>query len=61
MGLVESILQFNITAWYGNLNVKDKNKLSKIVNIAGKVIGKSQRQLRDAFDMAVQISYHIYA
>lgn len=52
-GLVESILQFNITAWYGNLNVKDKNKLSKIVNTAGKVIGKSQRQLGDVFDKAV--------
>lgn len=51
--MVESILQFNITAWYGNLNVKDKNKLSKIVNIAGKVIVKSQRQLGDVFDRAV--------
>ena len=30
-GLVESILQFNINAWYGNLSGKNKNKLSKIV------------------------------
>ena len=51
--LVESILSFNITAWYGNLSVKNKNKLSKIVNIAEKVIGKSQKQLCNIFDSAV--------
>ncbi|KAK0136900.1 hypothetical protein N1851_026922 [Merluccius polli] len=43
--LVESILSFNITAWYSNLSVKNKNMLSEIVNIAEKVIGKSQKQL----------------
>lgn len=44
-GLVESILSCNIAAWYCNLNIKSKNELSITVNIAGKVIGKSQRQL----------------
>ncbi len=48
-----SILSFNITAWYGNLSVKSKNKLYKTVNIAGKGIGKSQKQLCDIFNSAV--------
>ena len=51
--LVESILSLNITTWYGNLSVKSKNKLSKIVNIAGKVISKSQKKLCNIFDSAV--------
>lgn len=32
------------------MSAKDKNKLSKIVNVAGKVIGQSQKQLCDIFD-----------
>ncbi len=36
---VESILQFHITAWYGNLGVRSKNKLQRIVRIAGEIIG----------------------
>lgn len=52
-GLVESILQFNIAAWYGNLNVKQKNKLSSIVKIAGKVVGKPQLQFGELINGAV--------
>lgn len=52
--LFESILSFNVTAWYDSLSVKSKNTLSKIVNIARKVIGKSQKQLCNIFDSAVQ-------
>ena len=51
--LVETVLSYNMTAWYGNLNVKNKNKLSKIVKIAGKLTGKPQKQLCDIFDRAV--------
>ena len=35
----------NIPAGCGNMSVKDKNKLSKMVNVAGKVIGPSQKQV----------------
>lgn len=54
-GLVENILQFNVTASCGNLNVKDKNEFSKIVNIAGKVIKstKPQNRLADVSDSVV--------
>lgn len=52
-GLVESILQFMITARYENMSAKDKNEVSKIVNVAGKVIGKSQKHLCDISDHAV--------
>ena len=51
---VESILSFNITAWYGNLSRQGENKLSRIVNVARKVIGKSQRQLCNIFDSSVR-------
>ncbi len=49
---VESILSFKITARYGNLSVKSKNKLSKTVNTAEKVTGESQKQLCNIFDGA---------
>ncbi len=45
---VESILQFNITAWYGNLGVRSKNKLQRIVRIAEKIIGQ-QMQLEELY------------
>ena len=45
--LVESILAFNIVTWYGNLNMKDKTKLNRIVKIASKIIGSQQRSLSD--------------
>lgn len=52
-GLVESILQFNIAAWYGNLNVMQKKQFSSIVKLAGKVVGKLQRPLCEGFQCAV--------
>lgn len=33
---LESVLSFSITAWYGKLTCKDKNKLGRIVKKAGK-------------------------
>ena len=37
--LVESVLTFNIVVWYGNLGVKGKAKLARIVGMAGKING----------------------
>ena len=36
---IESVLSFSIICWYGNLNVKDKAVLAKIVKVSGKIIG----------------------
>ena len=43
--LIEGILTFNMAMWYGNLNVKGRTKLQRIVNLASKIIGKRQKQL----------------
>ena len=47
--LVESILVFNIVTWFGNLNVKDKLRLDRIVNNASKVVGSRRRSLSDIY------------
>ena len=36
---IQSVITFNFISWYGNLSVQNKNKLSKIVNTASKIIG----------------------
>ena len=45
--LVESILTFNVVVWYGNIGVKGKAKLARIVGMAGKIIGDKQGSLSD--------------
>ena len=40
-----SILRFNISAWIGNLNLKNTNNLSKVVNWASKIIGVKEDPL----------------
>ena len=47
--LVESILCFNIVTWFGNLGVKDRNRLNRIVNLASKVIGKTQKPIIEIY------------
>ena len=51
--LVESVLTFNIVVWYGNLGVKGKAKLARIVGMAGKIIGAKQDSLSDLYLTAV--------
>ena len=36
---IESILQYGITSWFGNLTVKSKTQISNLVKTAGKIIG----------------------
>ncbi len=43
--LVESIQSFHMIMWYGNLNLKGRNKLQKTVSMASKILGKPQKQL----------------
>ena len=52
--LVERVLTFNITVWYSNLSVANRNKLTRVVNMAGKIIGKKQNQLCDLYNIATR-------
>ncbi len=39
--VIESILSFSITIWYGKITCKDKNKMKKIVRNVGKLHAKT--------------------
>ncbi len=40
--LIQSVLAISFVAWYGNINVEDKNPMSHIVKVAGKVTDTPQ-------------------
>ena len=50
---IESVLSFSVICWYGNLNVKDKASLAKVVKAAGKIIGAKQSSLADLYNRFV--------
>jgi hypothetical protein len=52
--LIESILTFNIIAWFGNLSVKERSRLTRVVKLASKIIGRQQRQLSDLHQLFVK-------
>ena len=52
--LVESVLTFNIVVWCGNLGVKGKAKLARIVGMAGKTTGAKRDFLSDLYLTAVE-------
>ena len=52
--LVESVLTFNVVVWYGNLGVKGKTKLARIVGMAGKITGAKQDSPSDLYLTAVE-------
>ena len=52
--LVESVLTFNIVVWYGNLGVKGRAKLARIVGMAGKITGTKQDPLSALYLTAVE-------
>ena len=41
VSLMESVLVFNITVWFGFLAATNKNRLNRIVRNAGKVIDQT--------------------
>ena len=43
--MIESVLTFHLHAWFGHLNCKNSNKLSRIVSMASKIIGRPQKAL----------------
>ena len=38
----ELVLSFSVGVWFGNLNLAERNRLGRLVSIAGKVIGVNQ-------------------
>ena len=54
-GLIESMLSFNmIVTWNGNVNIKNRAKLARIVNIATKLIGREHNQLSLIYNVALK-------
>ena len=51
--LICSILSFNISAWFGNLSLKNKNKLYKMYNATRKIIGNTQVPLGHIFERTI--------
>ena len=43
--MIESVLTFHLSAWYEHLNCRFSNKLTRIVSMASKIIGKPQKSL----------------
>ena len=52
--MIESVLIFNISVWFGTLTLKNRNRLSRIVNTASKIVGAGQLSLTDLYNMAVR-------
>jgi len=55
---IEPVLSFSISCWFGNLSVKYKNSLNKLVKNSGKIIGKEQRGLSGLFNRNVLSRAH---
>lgn len=51
---IESILTFNITAWFGSLSITHRNSLNKIVKLSNKIIGQEQEPLINIYNTQVK-------
>ena len=47
--LIESVLTFSITVWFGSITVKEKFRLNRVVNTASKIIGRSLPSLESLY------------
>ncbi|KAJ8290914.1 hypothetical protein GJAV_G00019140 [Gymnothorax javanicus] len=47
---IESILTFNITAWFGSLTLTHHNTLNRIIKISSKIIGLEQQSLTTIYN-----------
>ena len=53
--IVESILRYGISSWFGNLTVKLKSKLASIHKTAMKIIGrKDYEPIQSIYEQAVR-------
>jgi len=50
---IESVLTFAFIAWYGGISLREKNNLSNIVKVAGKLIGCPQVSLTNIYERQV--------
>lgn len=46
---IESVLTFPLLCWYGNLSVKSKSSLNRIVKLSSNILGVHQSSLSDLF------------
>ena len=54
MGLIESVLSFNIITWYDSVSAKKKIKLARVVNAVSKLIGNEQKHLSSRYNAALK-------
>ena len=47
--VIESVLTFLSTVWFGSITVKEKLRLNKVVNSASKIIGRSLPSLESLY------------
>jgi len=47
---IEAVLSFSITCWYGNLNVKNRRKLTGIVTMCSKIVGINLRTITQIYE-----------
>ena len=52
---VESVLTFSFICWFGNLSLKNKNILNKIVNVCSKTVGMKQVNLTELYEWRVKV------
>ena len=47
--VIESVLTFSITVWFGSITVKEKVRLNRVVNTASKIIARSLPSLESLY------------
>ena len=55
---IEAVLSLSVVVWFGNLNLAERNRLGRLVSIAGKVIGVNQSSLCEIYDRHVLRKAH---
>ena len=50
---IQSIFMFSIQCWFGSLNLKNKSKITKLINIASKVSGVTLDSLQDVAERQI--------
>ena len=48
--VIESVLTFSITVWYGNITNEEKDKLNRIVKMAEKIVGCALTPLQSIYE-----------
>ena len=51
--VIESILTFSITVWFGNVSAKDMDKMNKVIKNASRIIGTEVSSLSEIYDKRI--------